>query len=140
MLRIRLLGQYSIHLGDRPIEIPFRPAQALLAYLLVHPGAAHPREKLAGMFWPEASEANARSSLRHALWRIRKSLTEAGAADPVWLQSDHFSITFHPTPEVWVDVAELLAEPSGNPATAANNGNWDESCTLSFCGLQPRPC
>jgi DNA-binding SARP family transcriptional activator len=35
---------------------------------------AHRREKLAGELWPDAHEANARSNLRHALWRIRRAL------------------------------------------------------------------
>jgi DNA-binding SARP family transcriptional activator len=39
-----------------------------------------PRERLAGLLWPDSSEGNARSNLRHELWRLRKALeTESEA-------------------------------------------------------------
>ena len=74
MLEIRLLGQFDIRRDGAPVEIPSRPAQSLLAYLVLNPGVAHRREKLAGLLWPDATEANARSYLRKALWQVRKSL------------------------------------------------------------------
>ena len=74
MLQARLLGQYEIRMDGQPVLIASRPAQSLLAYLLLHPNKSHRREKLAGQFWPDASESNARGNLRHALWRIRKAL------------------------------------------------------------------
>ena len=43
-----------------------RPAQSLLAYLLLNP-VAHRRERLAGLLWPDSTEANARRNLRQAL-------------------------------------------------------------------------
>jgi DNA-binding SARP family transcriptional activator len=74
MLEVRLLGQFSLKVGDKTVDLPSRPAQSLLAYLLLQAGTAQRREKLAGLFWPDATETNARSNLRHALWRIRKVL------------------------------------------------------------------
>ena len=35
---------------------------------------AREAERLAGLLWPDSTEANARSNLRHALWRLRKAL------------------------------------------------------------------
>ena len=74
MLEVRLLGQFDVKRDGKPIEIPSRPAQALLAYLLLNAGTAHRREKLAGLLWPDATESNARSNLRHKFWRLRKAL------------------------------------------------------------------
>ena len=76
MLVVKLLGQFNVQLGDQSIDIPSRPAQTLLAYLVLHPNSAYRREMLAGLIWPDANESNARSNLRHALWRIRKALSE----------------------------------------------------------------
>jgi len=42
-------------------------AQALLAYLAVHPGQRHPRDKLTALLWGGRGEAQARDSLRHTL-------------------------------------------------------------------------
>src|SRR5438132_11781571 len=74
MLELRLLGSFEVCLDGTPVAIPSRPAQSLLACLALSAGTAHRREKLAGMLWPEADKANARSNLRHALWRIRKAI------------------------------------------------------------------
>lgn len=51
---------------------------ALLAYLCVaNPGSFHRRDSLLGIFWPDADEAHARTSLRNALHVLRHSLGEA---------------------------------------------------------------
>ena len=103
MLEIRLLGQFDVRLDDQPIELPSRPAQSLLAYLLLNPGTAHRREKLAGLFWPDATEANARNNLRYALWRIRKAIE----ASRTYLITDELSIAFDANAEYWLDVSVL---------------------------------
>ena len=67
MLQVRLLGQFKVEVDGMSIDIPSRPAQSLLAYLILSAGTAQRREKLAGLLWPDSSESNARSNLRHAL-------------------------------------------------------------------------
>ena len=74
MLELRVLGQFEVRANDGVLQLASRPAQSLLAYLTLSAGVAHRREKLAGLFWPDADEDNARANLRHALWRIRKAL------------------------------------------------------------------
>jgi DNA-binding SARP family transcriptional activator len=64
MLEIRLLGQFDLRLNDVPIELPSRPARTLLAYLVLTIGTHHPRERLAGLLWPDSSESSARKNLR----------------------------------------------------------------------------
>src|SRR5712692_3524761 len=104
MLEVRLLGQFEARLNDRPLEIPSRPAQSLLAYLVLTANIAHRREQLAGMFWPEATETNARAYLRQTLWRLRKAV-EAGK--PAFFAADDLSIAFVPTSDFWLDAAVL---------------------------------
>ncbi len=111
MLEIRLLGQFDLRFGGQPIEIPSRPAQSLLAYLALRPGTAYRRERLAGLLWPDATDANARSYLRQALWRIRKAL-EAAKRD--YFLADDLTIVFDADAEHWLDVAVLEREMTAN--------------------------
>src|SRR5437870_8003540 len=104
MLELRLLGQFDVRLGEVSISIPSRPAQSLLAYLALSAGTAHRREKLAGLFWPEADEANARSNLRHALWRIRKAIETDQVATP-FLLTDELAVSFNAGADYWLDAA-----------------------------------
>jgi DNA-binding SARP family transcriptional activator len=60
-----------------------RKAKALLAWLALNPNQEYPREKLAGILWPDSSEAQARHSLRQALSSLRKILP----ADSSFLQA-----------------------------------------------------
>lgn len=51
-LHVQLLGGFGLRTdGDEPLRLPTRKAEALLAYLAVRPGVAHPREKLAALLW-----------------------------------------------------------------------------------------
>ncbi len=104
MLEIRLLGRFEIHLDGRPIEIASRPAQSLLAYLLLRRGAAQRREKVAGSLWPEASESNARAYLRQALWRIRRALHDAGHD---YFLADDLTVALDESAPLRLDVADL---------------------------------
>ena len=79
MLAVKLLGQFSVALDGQRVEIPSHSAQALLAWLLLHPGIAHPREVLADRLWPDSTADNARANLRHALWQLRQVLNGASA-------------------------------------------------------------
>lgn len=105
MLVVKLLGQFSVQLDDQPIEIPSRPAQTLFAYLALHPGTAFRREMLAGLIWPDANESNARSNLRHALWRIRKALGEEVGQD--YFPADDLTLAFAFDPGCWIDAVLL---------------------------------
>jgi DNA-binding SARP family transcriptional activator len=80
-LTMRLFGGFEAQAGDgRPLTVPTRKAQALLAYLSLTPGQAHPRDKLAALLWTEASPAAARNALRQTLFVLRKALgTDRGA-------------------------------------------------------------
>ena len=101
MLHARLLGQHQIFLEGQPVVISSRPTQSILAFLLLHPNTAHRREKLAGQFWPNSSESNARSNLRHELWRIRKAF---GPGANARIQSDDLGVTYLPQPGDLLDV------------------------------------
>ena len=44
---------------------------ALLGFLAVHTNAPQPRQRLAGIFWPDSTEAQARTNLRRELHYLR---------------------------------------------------------------------
>ena len=104
MLELKLLGQFNLRLDNHPIDLPSRPAQSLLAYLALKPGTAYRRERLAGLLWPDATEANARSYLRQALWRIRKAL---GPGKRDYFITDDLTIAFDAEADYALDVTVL---------------------------------
>lgn len=73
-LHLTLLGGFQARSPtDAAIAIPVKKAKALLAYLALHPGQLHPRDKLATLLWGDSGEAQARHSLRQALVCLRKA-------------------------------------------------------------------
>lgn len=79
MLRVGLVGELCVELGERRLEpIASRRARSLLAWLAYHPGL-HPRSRVAAVFWPDVLDASARASLRTTLATLRRELGEAGA-------------------------------------------------------------
>ncbi|PYE53751.1 BTAD domain-containing putative transcriptional regulator [Deinococcus yavapaiensis] len=75
-LSVRLLGAPDLRVEGRPLVFKTRKTLALAAYLLLEPGA-HPREKLAGLLWPDVDPEAARASLRNTLAYLRAALGEA---------------------------------------------------------------
>jgi DNA-binding SARP family transcriptional activator/energy-coupling factor transporter ATP-binding protein EcfA2 len=112
-LEIFLLGQFKLTANNTPLELPSRPAQSLLAYLALNAGATLRREKLASLLWGEATESNARSYLRQALWRIRKYLESASLRWEDYLQISEISVTFNNQADYWLDVDQLLKPTQG---------------------------
>ena len=90
------------------MELPSRPAQSLLAYLALNAGVAHRREKLANLLWPDSSETNARSYLRQALWRTRKSFESSPIHWEDYLKISDISVTFNDQSNYWLDTDILL--------------------------------
>ena len=95
VLHVRLLGVPDFSWGHRgTVALQERRARALLAYLALHPGVHLSRDRLAALFWPDATDSAARASLRQALSVIRKSLGEeadrviSASRDTVAIQQD----------------------------------------------------
>ncbi len=107
-LKIYLLGQFKLQSGDIPLELPSRPAQAALAYLALNPGVSHRRELLSSLLWPDATESNARSYLRQALWRIRKSLESGGINSEDYLEISDISVCLDDQSDCWLDANMVL--------------------------------
>ena len=111
MLDVRLFGEFKVSLDSQPIEIPSRPMQLLLAYLILNAGTAYRREKLAGLLWPESDEKNARHNLRQTLWRLGKAIGKD------FFLIDKVSVGFNPQADYRLDVAILQDEAAERSST-----------------------
>ncbi len=96
--RAYLLGTLRIEQDHTPMVLPTSlKARELLAYLLLQRGLIQPRALLAGLLWPELSEARAHRALNTALWRIRRSL-------PGLIETTAGGLLISTGPELWIDV------------------------------------
>jgi DNA-binding SARP family transcriptional activator len=76
--QIRLLGQFEVRVGDVVIPpLESVRAESVLAYLLLHRAVAVSRQRLALLFWPDSTDAQARTNLRHVLHTLRGRLPDA---------------------------------------------------------------
>lgn len=122
MLKLYVLGRVQAHIkGDVVLET--RKSQAMLMYLALHDIPLQ-RDRLAALFWPSLDQANARKSLRQALYSLKTVLSER------YITSDRHSISLIQS-NVWVDaddfksqLVESVSDLSGlkelKPESAAN--------------------
>jgi DNA-binding SARP family transcriptional activator len=140
-LRIRLLGQLDLRFDVGPLPpLESARAESLLAYLLLHRDAPQPRQHLAFLLWPDSSEAQARTNLRHVLHTLRHALPDPDqflAVTPRTLQ-------WRTDAPFWLDVAafdELVARveadigppvppPSALPAAGGNGADGGSLAAL----------
>jgi DNA-binding SARP family transcriptional activator len=100
-LHVRLLGAFEVTLNGKPITIPSRTSQALLAYLALKATGRIRRERVAGDIWPDADEESSRAYLRNSLWQLRKLLGTG------FFQADKIAIGMNPDAKIQLDTANL---------------------------------
>ena len=110
MLTIQLLGQFRVTMNGRPVSLPARPTQLLLAWLALHVGTPQPRELLADRLWPGSSAENGRANLRHALWQLRAAIEPDGGEGHTYLLVDPHTIAFNPDSPYTLDTDALTRE------------------------------
>ncbi len=115
VLQARLLGGMHLALDDEPVRLESQRAESLIAYLLVHRRTPIRRERLAFVLWPDSTESQARTNLRHILHTVRRrfrdveQFIEIGARD----------IRCRPDARFSLDV--------GTFETAVSAGRWQEA-------------
>ena len=136
-LSISVLGGFSARLAAaKPIILPTKKSQGLLAYLALRPGHVHARERLATLLWGDSAEDQARHSLRQALFDLRKALPRT---KPEILQSDGVGVGLNPA-TVDVDAARferLVAE--GTPQAMARAADLYRGDLLEGLSLKEEP-
>lgn len=99
-IRLWLLGRFRLQVGDAVVTLPTRKIESLLSYLALHP-AAHTRDRLAGLFWGDYSDRQARASLRNALALLRKVV----ASD--LLVADRNKVQINLSRLAWIDAVRF---------------------------------
>jgi DNA-binding SARP family transcriptional activator len=106
ILRIRILGELDLRLDDVPLPpLESGRAESLLVYLLVHRGTRLPRQHLAFLLWPDSSEPQARTNLRHVLHTLRRTFP---AADQ-FLDVTARTLEWRHDAPYWLDLAAFEA-------------------------------
>lgn len=96
-LRLFLFGSPRLERDGFSPPMDTRKAMALLAYLAAT-GQSHSRDALAGLFWPDYEQSQARANLRRTLSTLTKAIGKET------LEIDREAIGLAPGADLWVDV------------------------------------
>jgi len=106
---VRMLGSFSVQMGDKKIDdnsSRTRKVWLLLAYLLYHKGRSIPQKELIDLLWEDGEEKdNPQSALRTTFHRVRTSLNkldETAGHDLILHQGGGYFI--NPEIEVELDI------------------------------------
>jgi DNA-binding SARP family transcriptional activator len=73
-VEVRLFGAPEIRLDGAPVALASTRAMSLLAYLVLQRGRPQRRDHLAFLLWPDSTEKQARTNLRHVLHTLRAAV------------------------------------------------------------------
>src|SRR5574341_2224029 len=103
-LYVQLLGDFRLAYGDETVTgLKTTRLKSLLAYLVLHRNAPQPRQRLAFLFWPDASEEQARNNLRNLLHFLRRMLPESER----FLLADTQTLQWNPNAHFTLDVDQF---------------------------------
>ncbi len=93
MLHVFLLGEQAITKDGTGVQARSSRAVALVAFLVAHAGSPQSRQRIAGMFWPDSTDAQALTNLRRELHHLRQVLGDEGSLvvtprDLCWRDTD----------------------------------------------------
>src|SRR5450631_679772 len=74
MLHVSLLGEQAITDDGTAVRGRSSRTAALIAYLVAHAGSPQARQRIAGAFWPDSTDAQALTNLRRELHHLRQIL------------------------------------------------------------------
>jgi len=126
---LRLFDAFRMEMVDgKPISIPLRKAQAILAYLSMNKQGQCSRDQIAALLWGNSSQSRARQSLRQTIMTITRELRDV--AIPV-LESRGQGLCVNGE-AVWIDVLEFE-----NLAVQNSSSALQRAVDLFSCGLLP---
>lgn len=103
-LRIHLFGGLLLESGGRVLpRIPSRVGRSLFAYLVMNRDRELSRDLLAGTFWPDMPDNQARRRLSQSLWQIQTHLAESGVTGE-FIKASSDSVRFDQAAAYWLDV------------------------------------
>lgn len=127
-LRIYCFGSLRIEYDGQPLPpFPTQKVRSLLAYLLIHRHSPHGRTRLAGLFWSDMPEEQARRNLNTTLWRLRRLLEPPPIPPGTYLLAEGDTLAFNSASHYWLDVDEFRSrievaksQPPSAPAEIQN--------------------
>lgn len=106
-LDIHMLGGLMLEYDGRVLPpIATRIGRSLFAFLVGRRDTQPTRDLVAGTFWPEMTETQARRRLSQTLWQIQNSLSEHTGGE-TYIISDANTVYFNQAAPYWLDVAEF---------------------------------
>jgi DNA-binding SARP family transcriptional activator len=131
-LQIHLFGSIRLYQAQQPNQIKLtRSVSNLLAFLLLHRYRLYPREVLAGVFWGNQGEEQARKSLSTAIWRLRRLLEPEAIPKGTYLRTTSMGeVGFNQDSDHWLDVA--VFEDKVSHILAKKTGEMNPEDTLQL--------
>lgn len=127
LLRLQLFGEFHVTFKGEALNDGLSSRlKALLASLILQRGKPQSRQHLAFLLWPDSSEGQARTNLRHLIHSLRHSLP---AADD-FLRVDSLALEWRAEP-ISSDIAEFeeaLTHENLEDAVALYRGDLLPSC------------
>ena len=120
VVRLHLLGGFSLESDGTPVQIASPRLQVLLAFLALQRGKPQRRQALAFALWPDSTDAQAQTNLRTLLSRLHTVLPDLYQL----LQIDSRSVGWHPDVALELDVASF-EDALGGADAAARCGDGD---------------
>ena len=117
MLQVTLLGEQAIA-DDATGTVRTRSSRtiALVGFLVVHAGSPQTRQRIAGLFWPDSTDAQALTNLRRELHHLRQVL-----GDETSLVVTSKDLCWHDTESCRVDVRTFGIQRRAALAAAATD-------------------
>src|SRR5436305_11083078 len=126
-LHIRLLGDFNLLYNDQQVtSLNTTRLRSLLAYLVLHRDVPQQRQHLAFLFWPDATEAQARNNLRPLLHQLRQVVP----AVEQFLSADTHTLHWHPVTPFHLDVAAFEQTLTLADATTQRNDQHELQAAL----------
>jgi DNA-binding SARP family transcriptional activator/predicted ATPase len=117
-IKLSLLGPFRAERAGAPLtDFKSNKVRALLAYLALERAQPHHRDVLAGLLWPQSTNANALALLRDALSNLRLLLGDRNASSPC-LEVVGDTLQFRIRERVWLDVVRFESALRGEPEVA----------------------
>jgi DNA-binding SARP family transcriptional activator len=142
-LEIRLFGNLSIERdGQQLPRLPSKRVRHLLSYLLLNGDTFHSREHLAGLFWGDRDDRQARHCLNTTLWRLQTVLGQPAGPGQPYLRADAQSIGFNAASDIRIDAIEFesrcrLADQVGAASPAEQAAFYRQAVGLYRGDLLP---
>jgi DNA-binding SARP family transcriptional activator len=126
MLTFRFLGDQQVTRDERPLRSALgRRGIELLALLAASKGKPQPRQRVAGLLWPDSSDTQALTNLRRELHALRSAVGPRAAL----VTADAGTLQWPGSPDVDCDVATYLtlAEQADRGSAAGDRTAYREA-------------